>query len=217
MLGRLISSKTVLLLFSIALSSAGLAQKPEDYPDYRTKKESFSKLSDKALRADLGSFSIGGIEESLNKKPLKKISPTTYRENFIQFKSDEVEVSVTLEPFKEEGKKFQKMDDHILKINGKPYYGCYWKLPETAIKSVLVKLGKDTIVIPPQAYADLYDMHFSYRDKAGTERTANGVFFSADGSNMYIYLLSRDPKESYEVTWIIQNKQYLRRVMDWGF
>lgn len=217
MLGQLISLKTITLsLFSIACLSA-TAQKPEDYPDYRTKKESFSKLSDKALRADLGSFSIGGIEESLNKKPLKKISPSVYREDYMQFKSPELEVSVTLEPFREEGKKFQKMEDHILKINGKPYYGCYGKLPETAIRSVLVKMGKDTILIPPQAYADLYDMHFSYRDKAGTERTANGVFYSADGNTIYIYLLSRDPKESYEVTWIIQNKQYLRRVMDWGF
>lgn len=217
MLGRLISLKTMVLCLLLGLSFSSLAQKPEDYPDYRTKKESFSKLSDKALKADLGSFSIGGIEESLNKKPLKKISPSTYREDFMQFKSAEIEVSVTLEPFKEEGKKFQKMEDHILKINGKPYYGCYWKMPETAIRSVIVKVGKDTIAIPPQAYADLYDMHFSYRDKAGTERTANGVFYSADGNNIYIYLLSRDAKESYEVTWIIQNKQYLRRVMDWGF
>ena len=78
-------------------------------------------------------------------------------------------------------------------------------------------MGKDTVIIPPAAYGDLYNLNFTYRDKSGTERTANGVFFSKDNNRMYIYLLSRDATGSYEVTWVIENKKYLRRVVDYGF
>lgn len=193
-----------------------LAQK-DDIPDYRTKKESFSKMSDKTLRADLGVFSVGGIEESLNKLPLKKVSPSAYKDDFMRFKGENIEVTVTLKPFEEKGKKIMKMEEHILKINGKAFYGAFGVLPDTEIKSVLVMIGKDTVAIPPQAYADLYNMNFTYRDKSGVERTANGVFYSKDGTRIYIYLLSRDLKNSYEVTWILQDKKYYRRVLDYGF
>lgn len=209
------------LKFSIAVALTAVSfiafGQNDDIPDYRTKKESFSKLSDKAIRADLGVFSIGGIEESLNKLPLQKVSPSAYQKDFMRFKGEGIEVTVTTQPFQEKGKKIMKMEEHVIKINNKGYYGSFGVLPETEIKSVLVLIGKDTVAIPPQAYADLYNMNFTYRDKSGTERTANGVFYSKDGSRIYIYLLSRDPKNSYEVTWIIQDKKYFRRVLDYGF
>jgi len=212
MLGKI----TTVILFFIMPGFAALAQKNE-MPDYRTKKESFTKMSDKTLRTDLGVFTIGGIEESLNKLPLKKISPYGYTKNFMSFKGDNIEVTVTTGPFAENGRKIQRVEDDVVKIGGKPYYGDYGNLPRTEIKSVLVLMGKDTVVIPPLAYGDLYNLNFTYKDKSGTERTANGVFFSKDEKRMYIYLLSRDATGSYEVTWIIENKQYLRRVVDYGF
>lgn len=213
MLGRYFA---VAALFTVA-SMVAVAQKNDEYPDYRTNKESFARLSDKSLRADLGVFTIGGVEESLNKLPLKKISPFGYSKNQMSFKNDQVDVQVTVGPFEERGRKIQRIEDHVVKIAGKPYHGDYGNLPETEIKSVLVLVNKDTVVIPPQAYADLYNLNFTYKDKSGTERTANGVFFSKDEKRMYIYLLSRDQTGSYEVTWIIENKQYLRRVVDYGF
>jgi len=219
MLGKI----TIAILFFILPGFGGLAQKME-MPDYRTKKESFTKMSDKTLRADLGVFTIGGIEESLNKLPLKKFSPHSYTKNFMSFKGEnnkgeKIEVSVTTGPFAENGRKIMRVEDDVVKIAGKPYYGDYGNLPRTEIKSVQVLIGKDTVVIPPLAYGDLYNLNFTYKDKSGTERTANGVFLSKDKeeSRMYIYLLSRDATGSYEVTWIIENKQYLRRVMDYGF
>ncbi len=212
MLGKI----TTAILFFILPGFVGIAQK-NDMPDYRTKKESFTKMSDKTLRADLGFFTIGGIEESIGKLPLKKLSPFSYTKNFMSFKGDNVEVSVTIGPFAENGRKIMRVEDDVVKIAGKPYFGDYGNLPRTEIKSVLVLIGKDTIVIPPLAYGDLYNLNFTYRDKSGTERTANGVFFSKDEKRMYIYLLIRDATGSYEVTWIIENKQYLRRVVDYGF
>lgn len=203
-----------MLFIGITFSAA--AQK-KDFPDYRTKKESFAKLFDKSIRADLGVFTIGGVEESIGKLPLKKLSPYSYSRNLMSFKGDNIEVTVTTGRFESAGHKFTRIEDNVVKIDGKPFYGDYGEMPATAIKSVIVVINKDTVPFPPAAYADLFNLNFTYKDKAGTERTANGVFFSKDSKKIYIYLQSRDETGSYEVTWILEDKKYLRRVLDWGF
>jgi hypothetical protein len=76
-------------------------------------------------------------------------------------------------------------------------------------------VGKDTVPIPPTAYADLYDPKFSYSD-GGETRTRNGVYLSNDKHTFYIYMFNNDNGGS-EYTWIIRDKQYLRRVIDFGF
>ena len=200
----------------VVITPSAVAQK-KDFPDYRTKKESFAKLFDKTIRADLGVFTIGGVEESIGKLPLKKISPYSYTRNLMSFKGDNIEVTATTGRFESAGHKLTKIEDNLVKIDGKPFYGDYGEMPAIAIKSVIVLINKDTVVIPPAAYADLFNLNFTYKDKAGTERTANGVFFAKDSKKIYIYLQSRDETGSYEVTWILEDKKYLRRVLDWGF
>lgn len=207
-------------LFSIgmALVSSGLlsAQDPA-YPDYRSKKEGFLKVADKSMRADLASFAIGGLDESMGKLPLKKTAPTAYDRKSISFRTDNLEVKVTTGPFDPNGKKLMMSEEYLVKINSKPFYGSYGQMPKTEIKEVLVLFGKDTVKIPPVAYNDLYDLNFTYRDKSGVERTGCGIFYSGDGKRIYIYLLSRDTQGSYEVTWVIDNGTYVRRVLDYGF
>lgn len=206
----------LLLLLFTGWILPGMAQ-DKDYPDYRNKKESFLKVSDKPMRADLASFTTAGIEESIGKLPLKKITPTGYNRVQMNFKSPEVEVAVITTAFSAGKRKLLKSGEHLVKIDNKPFYGSYGQTPNTMISEVRVLIGKDTVQIPPAAYADLYNLNFTYRDKSNVERTANAVYFSADGKRMYIYLLSRDANGSYEVTWVIENKTYLRRVLDWGF
>jgi len=58
-------------------------------------------------------------------------------------------------------------------------------------------------------------MRFTYSDQE-TERTRDAVYKSKDGRKIYLYLFSKDDTGSYEVTWIIQDKKYLRRVLDYG-
>jgi hypothetical protein len=77
----------------------------------------------------------------------------------------------------------------------------------------MVILKNDTIEIPKTAYRDLYDPAFTYSHK-GDAKSLNGIFFSADGRKIYIYLLNKEKTGSYEVTWVIQDKKYLRRVID---
>jgi hypothetical protein len=78
-------------------------------------------------------------------------------------------------------------------------------------------IGKDSVAIPPAAYADLYEPDFTYRDGAGQIKSYNKVYISPDKKKIYIYMLNRDEAGSYEVTWVIQDKKYLRRVVDFGF
>jgi hypothetical protein len=77
-------------------------------------------------------------------------------------------------------------------------------------------INNDTVFIPPAAYSDLYNLNLTYLDK-GVERTTDAVYKSKDGNTIYLYLFSKDKTGSYEVTWIFQNRKYLRRVLDYGF
>jgi hypothetical protein len=210
--------KQPLLYFLIHLFSIVPALSQElPYPDYRSKRESFSKVADKTLRADIATFAIGGLDESMGKLPLRKTIPTSYDRKSITFKDDRTEIKVTTGPFDSKGKKLMLTEEHLVKINGKPFYGCYGQMPKTEIKELIVVNGKDTVSIPPIAYSDLFDLNFTYRDKNGVERTGCGLFYSSDGKRKYIYLLSRDDLGSYEVTWVIENGLFLRRVLDYGF
>ena len=111
------------------------------------------------------------------------------------------------------------LDEHkkyLVKIDKKAYYGNYGSEPKTGINSITVVADKDTIVLPATAYFDLYNLNFTYAE-GGNQKSYNGVYLSPDKRNIYIYMLSRDSKGSYEVTWVIQDKKYLRRVVDFDF
>lgn len=209
--------RRITLLVTIALFSATLTFAQLDYPDYRNKKESFTKVTDKPIRLDLATFTMGGVEESIGKEKLRKIAPDYYTKNVLHIKGDDIEVSVTLAPFDAGGKKLKMAGEHLVKIDNKPLYGSYGQTPQTRIKEVKVIIKKDTILLPPAAFDDLFNMNFTYKDNNKVERTANAIYFAPHGNRFYVYLLSRDATGSYEVTWIFENGVYLRRVLDYGF
>lgn len=196
-------------------SITGTAQEL-DFRDYRTKKESFTKIPEKDVRADIASFAIGGIDESIGKLPLQKIGVSKYENNFMSFEAENVKVLITTSRFDPSKHKITKDEEHIVKIDNKPYYGSYGQMPNNHIAAVTILVDKDTVAIPPTAYTDLCNVSFTYRDNSGTERSNNGVYLSKDNRKIYVYLLNKDGKGGYEVTWVIQDKKYLRRVLDYG-
>ena len=204
-----------LLVFSLLAQQYSFAQL--DYPDYRSKKESFTKLTDKPIRLDLATFTMGGVEESIGKEKLRKIAPDYYTKNVLHIKGDDIDVTVTIAPYDAGGKKLKMAGEHLVKIDNKPPYGSYGQTPQTKIKEVRVIIKKDTILLPAAAYDDLFNMNFTYKDNNKVERTANAIYFAPHGNRFYVYLLSRDATGSYEVTWIFENGVYLRRVLDYGF
>jgi hypothetical protein len=189
----------------------------QDYmPDFRNKKEALLKVAQKDIRADIVTFSLAGIEENIHQDPLPKIAVTDFSNEFMLFEGNNIKVKITTAPFDSTKNKITRVFSHVVKINNRPFYGNYGKMPQTFIKEVLVIVNKDTVIIPPASFSDLYNLNFSYTDKKGTIRSTNGIYLSADKRKIYVYLLSKDNSGSYEVTWVIQDKTYLRRVLDYG-
>jgi len=198
--------RTLFLIFFSFNALICLAQ--DDHQDYRRKTESFARIYDKEIRGDLASFSIGGIEESLGKSPLQKLTLSNYDSNSMQFTGNNFVVNIRTGKFDPSKHKFVYEAKFLVKIDNKPYYGNYGKVPRTTITEVTVISGKDTIHVPQTALFDLYNPVFNSLD---------AVYISSDKRKLYIYMLNKDDVGSYEVTWIIQDKAYLRRIVDLGF
>ncbi len=203
-------------LLLIALLSCITAQSQDDYPDLRSKKDNFKKVGEKDVRRDAAAFTMSGIDESISKTPLPSLPVTDYSRNHIHFEGDGIQVTITAGNFEAAKHKLTYSDKYLIKIDNKAYYGLYTQVPKHSIANLAVVIGKDSVAIPPAAYADLYNPAFAYTD-GDKLKTFAGVYQSADKRNVYIYMLNRDELGSYEVTWVIQDKHYLRRIVDFGF
>lgn len=195
-----------------------MAQLNEDITDTRNKREGYAKLPKTGIRQELAGFTMSGIEESVGKLPLDKMPFTAQGPNFMRFENATVKAAVTTEVFDASKYKLEYDEKYLIKINKKTYYGGYPNVPKTKVSSVSFIIGKDTVAIPPAAYGDLYNLNLTYRDKGGKERSLNSVYFSKDKRTIYLYLYSKDTtyaNASYEVTFVIQDKKYLRRVLDY--
>lgn len=208
--------RIIFLVLLGSISSFCLAQDPE-FPDYRSKKDIFTRITEKDIRSDIASFSMGGIDESIGKLPLKTIPATSVGNNFITFESENIQVKITGGKFDPTKHKLGYYEEkYLVKIDNKPYFGDYGKMPKTTIENITVIIGRDTVVVPPSAFVDLYNPIFSVMDR-GVQKSQNKVYLSADGRKIYIYMLKTEAGGSYEVTWVIQDRKYLRRVVDFGF
>ncbi len=207
--------RTILCLFLVVSGLSCLAQ-DLDFPDFRSKKDNFSKISDKDIRADMASFALAGVDESIGKAQLQTVPVKDFDPDFMKFENENIQVIIKTSSFMPTKHKLMLSEKHVVKIDGKPYYGgVYGEQPHTIIEAMTVLVGKDTVPIPATAFFDLYDPKFSFKE-GGATRTRNGVFLSNDKHTFYIYMLNID-NGGVEYTWVIRDKQYLRRVVDFGF
>lgn len=205
-----------LLVFAAAMFFVAqtLAQNP-DMPDSRRKTESFERFHTPDIRAELATFTLAGIGEGAPTTPLVKVPYSSIGEDSIVFEGSGIKAEVKTAPFDPAKRKLNYDDKYLVRIDRRPYYGGdYGKVPKTEISNVTVIIRGDTVVIPPTAYSDLFNLNFTYLDK-GVERTTDAVYISQVGQRVYLYLYSRSQKGSYEVTWIIQDRRYLRRILDY--
>jgi hypothetical protein len=192
-------------------------QKNIEITDTRNQKESFAKVVQKDVRADVATFAMGGVDESVGKEPLQKIAFTALSHDSITFFGDDVKATIYISPFDPAKHKLDYDEKTLTKIDRKTYYGSYGNTPESAVGKIIVIIAGDTVSIPPAAYGDIYNPKLSYVDKSGVERSRNAVYKSKDGHKIYLYLFTKDTTGSYEVTWVIQDKKYLRRILNYGF
>jgi hypothetical protein len=207
--------KQYFLMAMVLCSGTCIAQLSDDVPDTRTKRESFLKIGQKDIRAEVASFAMGGIEESVGKLPLERIPFTAKGANFMKFEARNIKASITTATFDGSKHKLEYDEKYLVKIDRKTYYGGYPNLPKTYISNVSLIIDKDTVAIPAAAYFDLYNLNLGYLDKKGNERSTNGIYISKDNHTIYFYLFSKDDTGSYEVTWVIRDKKYMRRVLDY--
>ena len=203
-------------VFSLLLLSVFNAIAQDDAPDLRSKKDNFKKVMEKDVRSDAASFTMSGIDESITKSQLPSIPVNAYSRNDIRFEGNGIQVIITAGNFEPAKHKLTYSDKYLIKIDNKGYYGRYTEVPRHSIASVTVVIDKDTVAIPPAAYSDLYNPAFTYTDGSQL-KTFAGVYQSTDKRKVYVYMLNRDELGSYEVTWVIQDKKYLRRIVDFGF
>jgi hypothetical protein len=202
--------------FLLIVNIAAFAQSEELYPDNRPKKDGFLRVSDKQMRTELSSFTISGIVERMNSTPLTELNPIDYESTYIKFEGEGYHVTIKSSPFYQENAKLVFYDEkYLIKINGKPFYGSYGAIPKTKIDTVIVTKGSQNIVIPGTAFNDLYAPVFTYSE-GGEIRTNCNVLLSNDKKRLYIYMLNNERIGRYEVTWVIADGQYVRRVVDSG-
>lgn len=204
------------LLLGILFLQLSLSAQNDLYPDNRPKKDGFLRVSDKQMRSELATFTISGIVERMNTKPIKEISPVDYDRNYIVFEGEGYKVTIKSSPFFQDQAKLVFYDEkYLIKINGKPFYGNYGAIPKTKIDTVIVTKGDKSISIPSAAFNDLYSPVFTYTEN-GEIRTNCNVLLSNDKKRLYIYMLNDEKVGRYEVTWVISDDQYIRRVIDSG-
>ncbi len=111
----------------------------QDNPDYRSKREIFPRMVEKEIRNDIASFSMGGIDESVGKTPLKRLPVSSTGLNFITFEEDNIKGIIKAGVFDKTKHKLGFYEEkYLVKINNKPYFGDYGKVPKTTIEEVTV-------------------------------------------------------------------------------
>lgn len=202
------------LLFAL-LCTAAVCKAQDDVPDTRSKRDNLTKIQEKDIQADVAVFAMAGLEITMDKLPLKSLVPSELSDSQVKFDSGNIHISINAAPFVPTKHKLLYSDKYLIRIDNHPYFGAFTQVPKMKIEAVNVVLGEDTVAIPPAAYNDLYDPNFTYYDD-GDQKTYDAVYFSNDKHTMYIYLLCKDNKGGYEVTWVIRDKKFVRRIVDFN-
>lgn len=184
-------------------------------PDLRSKRDNLTKIPEKDIQADVAVFAMAGLDFNMGRPPLASMPITDMSGTFIKFDSGWNHVQVTAIPFSPSKHKLQYSDKYLIRIDGRAYYGSYSKIPKMAISNVSVVVEGDTVAIPPTAYNDLYEPNFTF-NQGGVRKSYDGVYFSPDRHTIYVYLLCNDQMGGYEVTWVIRDKKYVRRIVDFN-
>ncbi|TDX02389.1 hypothetical protein [Dinghuibacter silviterrae] len=199
----------LLVLLSVATLSV-TAQAIQDFPDFRSKRDNLSRCPDPVIKHDLIFFTLAGLDQRVGQPQATSLPVTASGSDFIQFSGSDVQVVIRGAEFEQGKRKLGYIDKHLVRIDNKPYFGNYGVLPTEAIQSVTMITGRDTVHVPAAAFADLYQPLFM----GESNTTHDGVYLSPDKHTVYIYMLNKEVNGYYEVTWVIRDKQFIRRIVD---
>ena len=133
----------IVLSFMVSLIASAVIAQTTDYPDFRSKKDVFARIMEKDIRNDIASFSMGGIDESVGKLPLKTLPITGFGTDYINFAGENIEVKITATTFDRSKKKLRFYEEtYVVKIDKKSYFGYYARVPSTYNSNISVVISR---------------------------------------------------------------------------
>src|ERR1700743_2959731 len=114
--------RTIIGLLLVLTGPACFAQ-DLDFPDFRSKKDNYSKIREQDIRNDVAAFALAALDESIGKVQLPSVPVKDFALNFMYFQNDNIQVIIKTGIFSAARHKLMKQEDHILRIDGHPYYG----------------------------------------------------------------------------------------------
>jgi hypothetical protein len=214
---------TLIFLFVHGLT---LGQTP--VPDLREKRtDSYEKLPPGKIRTEISNFIIEGgnyeKRDSLTKVHLEEIPVKVYTDSCILFKKGPLSVKITSASFDTTNKKLGYFIDNenssfLLYIQGRPFWGTDGGVPTEIIRQIVVRDGQTQVMLPDSAIKDLFQPNFCSPDNhSGGLYCHTHIYRSKDKRRIYIYMLNSDGAGGYEVTFVLEDKKYKRRIVDYGF
>src|SRR5579862_6019199 len=104
----------VTILFGI-LCTANCVAQDLDFPDFRNKKDNYSKVREQDIRNDVATFALAALDESIGKAALASVPVKDFGLNFMTFQNDNLQVIIRTGIFNPKQHKFMKQEDHILR------------------------------------------------------------------------------------------------------
>src|SRR3954470_14273196 len=107
----------------ISVSTVFLCFGQEDnIPTYHNKRESLSRVVEPDIRADLATFTLAGVDESVGKQTtLTSIPVTDYSNDFVQFSKDNLQIKIISGKFDKSKHKIQYYDNYVARIDSKAF------------------------------------------------------------------------------------------------
>ena len=204
------------MIYFFAIISLNAFAQDDVIPDLRGDKESLDKLKDKTLKAELSTFTDAGSNIKNKTVNVLGIPLTEYSDAYSIFEEDSAKFKIVTGNFNRSLHKYSAINGDNIKIDNKPFYGTDGNLPTKQINSIFVIIGSDTVKIPKIAFTDLYQPSLSWKEDSKTVGFLR-VYSSTDKKRFYIHMQNSDGAGFYEVTFMIRNKKYVGRVIDYGF
>lgn len=184
---------------------------------YSQSSEGYANLPEGIIKNEVASFLISAhrinqtdnISNTLVEIKLKRCS-----EDFVYFESGDI---ISLDKLVSIQSKAVNVIDN--KITGGYTWGIGNSPPTTEVSKVRYIHVKFQLILPDTAIAGLFNPKFCInpkkKNKIGKTTTSNcKVYQSQDKRRVYIYMLNGEESAEYEVTWVIENGRYYRRIVD---
>lgn len=123
--------------------------------------------------------------------------------NRAEFSSQKIQVKINIENFDNEKNKiyfktFQYTKYAIQTFKGQEIWGTDGTIPRTHYKSIEVKIGENTILIPQSELENLFNPNCEFTE----------CYYDEKSRKLYITSMNSDGSGAYEVLFVIANEKY---------